>query len=31
MPLVRISLMQGKPAHFGNKVGDIVYQVFLVN
>ncbi len=26
MPLVRISLMQGKPAHFGNKVGEIVYQ-----
>ncbi len=26
MPLVRISLMQGKPAHFGKEVGEIVYQ-----
>ena len=26
MPLVRISLMQGKPAHFGKQVGEVVYQ-----
>ncbi len=26
MPLVRISLMNGKPAHFGKEVGEIVYQ-----
>jgi len=26
MPLVRISLLQGKSAHFGKKVGEIVYQ-----
>ena len=26
MPLVRISLMQGKPAHYGKQVGEIVYQ-----
>ena len=26
MPLVRISLMQGKPAHYGKEVGKIVYQ-----
>jgi len=29
MPLVRISLMQGKPAHFGKEVGEIVYQAML--
>ncbi len=26
MPLVRISLMQGKPVHFGKEVGEIIYQ-----
>lgn len=26
MPLVRISLMQGKPAHYGKEVGEVVYQ-----
>lgn len=26
MPLVRISLMQGKPAGFGKQVGEIVYR-----
>ena len=26
MPLVRIELMKGKPAHFGTRVGEIVYQ-----
>ena len=26
MPLVRISLMQGKSAHFGKQVGEIIYQ-----
>ena len=26
MPLVRISLMQGKPAEFRRRVGEIVYQ-----
>lgn len=26
MPLVRISLMQGKPAHYGKQVGEVVYQ-----
>ncbi len=29
MPLVRISLMKGKPAHFGKEVGEIVYQAML--
>ena len=26
MPLVRISVMKGKPPHFGEKVGRIVYE-----
>jgi phenylpyruvate tautomerase PptA (4-oxalocrotonate tautomerase family) len=26
MPLVRISLMQGKPAHYGKQVGEVVFQ-----
>ncbi len=26
MPFVRIELMKGKPAHFGRRVGEIVYQ-----
>ncbi len=26
MPLVRISFIKGKPAGFGGKIGDIVYQ-----
>jgi phenylpyruvate tautomerase PptA (4-oxalocrotonate tautomerase family) len=26
MPLVRIEFMKGKPAHFGSRVGEIVYQ-----
>jgi phenylpyruvate tautomerase PptA (4-oxalocrotonate tautomerase family) len=26
MPLVRISFLKGKPAHFGKQVGEIVYQ-----
>jgi len=26
MPLVRISLLRGKPEGFGRKVGDVVYQ-----
>jgi phenylpyruvate tautomerase PptA (4-oxalocrotonate tautomerase family) len=26
MPLVRISLMQGKPSHYGKQVGEVVYQ-----
>lgn len=29
MPLVRISLMQGKPAEFRRKVGEIVYQTMV--
>ncbi len=29
MPLVRISLMQGKPAGFGKKVGEIVYRTMM--
>lgn len=29
MPLVRISLMQGKPAGFGKKVGDAVYRTMV--
>jgi 4-oxalocrotonate tautomerase len=30
MPLVRISLMQGKPAEFRRRVGEIVYQTMEV-
>lgn len=26
MPLVRISFLKGKPAQFGQQVGEIVYQ-----
>ena len=29
MPLVRISLRQGKPAGFGKRVGEIVYQTMV--
>ena len=29
MPLVRISLMQGKPVEFRRKVGEIVYQTMV--
>lgn len=29
MPLVRISLMRGKPAGFGEEVGRLVYEVML--
>lgn len=29
MPLVRISLMKGKPAGFGKQVGQIVYQAMM--
>ena len=29
MPLVRISLMQGKPTEFRRKVGKIVYQIMV--
>ncbi len=29
MPLVRIHLMQGKPAEFRRKVGEIVYQTMM--
>ena len=29
MPLVRISLMKGKPADFGKKVGAIVYRAMV--
>ncbi len=29
MPLVRISMMKGKPAGFGEKVGRIVYEVMV--
>jgi phenylpyruvate tautomerase PptA (4-oxalocrotonate tautomerase family) len=29
MPLVRISLMEGKPAGFGAKVGRIVYETMM--
>jgi 4-oxalocrotonate tautomerase len=29
MPLVRISLMQGKPAEFRRKVGDLIYQTMV--
>jgi phenylpyruvate tautomerase PptA (4-oxalocrotonate tautomerase family) len=29
MPLVRISLMQGKPAGFGKKVGEVVYRTMM--
>ena len=29
MPLVRISLMKGKPEDFGQKVGEIVYQAMV--
>ncbi len=29
MPLVRISLMQGKPAGFGRKIGEIVYRTMV--
>jgi phenylpyruvate tautomerase PptA (4-oxalocrotonate tautomerase family) len=29
MPLVRISLMQGKPKGFGKRVGDVIYRAML--
>ena len=29
MPFVRIALMQGKPAGFGKKVGEVVYRAML--
>jgi phenylpyruvate tautomerase PptA (4-oxalocrotonate tautomerase family) len=29
MPLVRISMMKGKPEDFGQKVGEIVYQAMV--
>ena len=29
MPLVRISLMKGKPGSFGKRVGEIVYQAMV--
>ena len=29
MPLVRISLMKGKPASFGKRVGEIVYRTIV--
>lgn len=29
MPLVRISLMKGKPEGFGQKVGEVVYQAMV--
>jgi Tautomerase enzyme. len=29
MPLVRISLLQGKPAEFRRRVGEIVYQTMM--
>ena len=29
MPLVRISLIKGKPEEFGQKVGEIVYQAMV--
>jgi len=29
MPLVRISLMKGKPDEFGQKVGEIFYQAMV--
>jgi phenylpyruvate tautomerase PptA (4-oxalocrotonate tautomerase family) len=29
MPLVRISLLRGKPEGFGRKVGDVVYRAML--
>jgi phenylpyruvate tautomerase PptA (4-oxalocrotonate tautomerase family) len=29
MPLVRISLMKGKPERFGEKVGDAVYRTMM--
>jgi 4-oxalocrotonate tautomerase len=29
MPLVRISLMKGKPEDFGQKVGEVVYQAMV--
>lgn len=29
MPLVRISLMQGKPEGFGKKIGEIVYRTMV--
>ncbi len=29
MPLVRISLMKGKPASFGKRVGEIVYRAMV--
>ena len=29
MPLVRISLMKGKPEGFGKKIGEVVYQTML--
>jgi 4-oxalocrotonate tautomerase len=29
MPLVRISLVQGKPADFGPKIGEVVYRTMV--
>ena len=29
MPLVRISLLQGRPADFGPKIGDVVYRTMM--
>jgi len=29
VPLVRISLLQGRPAGFGRKIGDIVYRTMV--
>jgi phenylpyruvate tautomerase PptA (4-oxalocrotonate tautomerase family) len=29
VPLVRISLMQGKPKDFGKKVGEVIYRAML--
>jgi phenylpyruvate tautomerase PptA (4-oxalocrotonate tautomerase family) len=29
MPLVRISLMKGKPPDFGRRIGEIVYQAMM--
>jgi hypothetical protein len=29
MPLVRISLMKGKPGGFGKRIGEIVYRTMV--
>ncbi len=29
MPLVRISTLQGRPADFGRKIGDVVYRTMV--